>query len=94
MDVTTVISALPDVLAESDHFLTQTRRIQKTDKMFFVTAHTINGGRFYSEPFYDLATAENYFHEIEGLVKYFGGGYVEMLYISEYDYDVLAISRI
>lgn len=93
MDMSTAISALPDVFAESDHFLTQTC-IQKTGKMFFVTAHTINGGRFYSEPFYDSIAAENYFHEIEGLVKYFGGGSVEMLHISEYDYDVLAISRI
>lgn len=93
MDMVTVVSALPDVLAESNHFLTQTC-IQKIDEMFFVTAHTINGGRFYSEPFYDSITAENYFHEIEGLVRYFGGGSVEMLHISEYDYDVLAISRI
>lgn len=93
MDMSTVVSALPDVFAESDRFLTQVR-IQKPGKMFFVTAHTINGGRFYSEPFYDSAAAEKYFHEIEELVKYFGGGFVEMLYISEYDYDVLAISRI
>ena len=93
MDASTVASALPDVFAESDRFLTQIH-IQRPGKMFFVTAHTINGGRFYSEPFCNSTAAENYFHEIEGLVRYFGGGCVEMLYISEYDYDVLAISRI
>lgn len=93
MDASTVISALPDVFAESDRFLTKIR-IQEPGKMFFVTAHTINGGRFYSEPFYDSAAAENCFHEIEEVVKYFGGGSVEMLHISKYDYDVLAISRI
>lgn len=94
MDMSVVASALPDVFAESDRFLTQIHIQKPAKKMFFVTAHTINGGRFYSEPFYNSTAAENYFHEIEGLVRYFGGGSVEMLCIGEYDYDVLAISRI
>lgn len=81
-----------DVLAQSDHLVNSIR--SEIRSWWFVTAHTINGGRFYSEPFHDYYVAEQYFYEIKDLVKYFGGGYVEMLSISDYDYDVIAISRI
>lgn len=83
---------IDDVLAEIDHLVnTDKHRIRS---WWFVTAHTINGGRFYSEPFEIFDDAANYFNDIKNLVHYFGGGHVELLRINDYDYDIVAISRI
>lgn len=81
-----------DVLAETDNLINN--NLSGGHSWWFVVAHTINGGRFYSEPFYTLDNATSYYHSIKGLVNYFGGGHVELLHISDYDYDVIAISRI
>lgn len=81
-----------DVLAETDNLINN--NLSGSRSWWFVVAHTINGGRFYSEPFYTLDNATSYYHSIKGLVNYFGGGHVELLHISDYDYDVIAISRI
>lgn len=81
-----------DVLAETDNLINN--NLSGGRNWWFVVAHTINGGRFYSEPFYTLDNATSYYHNIKGLVNYFGGGHVELLHISDYDYDVIAISRI
>lgn len=81
-----------DVLAESDHLVNPTH--SDAHNWWFVVGHTVNGGRFYSEPFTNYHMAEHYYDELKSLVTYFGGGYVELLSISEYDYDVVAISRI
>jgi len=86
------MTVLEDVFAETDRFVnTEKHRIRS---WWFVTAHTINGGRFYSEPFEVFTEAQAYFDDIKNLVQYFGGGHVELLRISDYDYDVVAISRI
>ena len=81
-----------DVFAETDRLINREKNNVKS--WWFVTAHTINGGRFYSEPFKDFDNAQNYYDDIKDLVHYFGGGYVELLRINDYDYDVIAISRI
>lgn len=81
-----------DVLAETDHLINTSRF--RICSWWFVTAHTINGGRFYSEPFENFDDARNYYDDIKNLVHYFGGGHVELLRINDYDYDVVAISRI
>lgn len=81
-----------DVFAETDRLINREKNHVKS--WWFVTAHTINGGRFYSEPFKDFDNAQNYYDDIKDLVRYFGGGYVELLRINDYDYDVIAISRI
>lgn len=83
---------ISDIFAETD-YLTNSENLEKYS-WYFVVAHTVNGGRFYSEPFYDYLSAENYFSDIRGLVEYFGGGQIEMLNINEKDYDVIAISRL
>ena len=84
--------AIEDVFAETDRLINfEKKRIRS---WWFVTAHTINGGRFYSEPFEYFEMANHYFYEIKELVQYFGGGYVEMLRINDYDYDVIACSRV
>ena len=86
------MTVLEDVFAETDRFVnTEKHRIRS---WWFVVAHTINGGRFYSEPFEDFNDAQAYYDSLKGLVHYFGGGHVEMLRINDYDYDVVAISRI
>lgn len=86
------MTVLEDVFAETDRFVnTEKHRIRS---WWFVTAHTINGGRFYSEPFEIFEDAQNYFDDMKNLIRYFGGGHVELLRISDYDYDVVAISRI
>lgn len=86
------MSILEDVFAETDRFLNDEKH--RIRSWWFVTAHTINGGRFYSEPFEIFDDAQDYYDNIKSLVQYFGGGYVELLRISDYDYDVIAISRI
>ena len=83
---------LDDVYAQTDRLVNNvSHRIRS---WWFVTAHTINGGRFYSEPFENFDDATKYYDNIKGLVQYFGGGHVEILRISDYDYDVIATSRI
>ena len=83
---------IEDVLAETDHLVNADKH--RIRSWWFVTAHTINGGRFYSEPFEIFDDAVGYFNDIKNLVHYFGGGHVELLRINDYDYDVVAISRI
>lgn len=86
------MQVLNDVFAETDHLINKEKHDIRS--WWFVSAHTINGGRFYSEPFKDFDNARDYYDDIKGLVHYFGGGHVEMLRISDYDYDVIAVSRI
>lgn len=83
---------LDDIMAETDILVNDDPH--GIHSWWFVTAHTINGGRFYSEPFYIFDDAVQYYNDIKGLVTYFGGGHVELLRISDYDYDVIAVSRI
>jgi len=68
--------------------------LSKDYNWWFVVGHTINGGRFYSESFTNYSSAQHCYNEFKTLVDYFGGGYVELLNISEYDYDVVAFSHI
>lgn len=86
------MQVIEDVFAETDRFVNSEKHHIRS--WWFVTAHTINGGRFYSEPFEMFDDAREYYNDIKNLVQYFGGGYVEMLRINDYDYDVFAISRI
>lgn len=86
------MQVLDDIYAQTDRLVnTEKHRIRS---WWFVTAHTINGGRFYSEPFELFDDAAKYYDNIKGMIEYFGGGYVEMLRINDYDYDVVAVSRI
>lgn len=86
------MTILKDVFAETDRFVNSEKH--RIRSQWFVTAHTINGGRFYSQPFEIFDDAHEFYNDIKGLVHYFGGGHVEMLRINDYDYDVVAISRI
>lgn len=86
------MAILEDVFAETDRFVNSEKH--RIRSQWFVTAHTINGGRFYSHPFEIFDDACEFYNDIKGLVHYFGGGHVEMLRINDYDYDVVAISRI
>lgn len=83
---------LDDVYAQTDHLIYKEQNNIKS--WWFITAHTINNGRFYSEPFENFDNAVVYYNDIKSMVEYFGGGYVEMLRINDYDYDVIAVSRI
>ncbi len=86
------MQTLNDIYAQTDRLVnTEKHRIHS---WWFVTAHTINGGRFYSEPFEIFDDAVKYYDSIKSMIEYFGGGYVEMLRINDYDYDVIAVSRI
>ena len=92
--------SLNDVFAETEYLISNTKdrsindNKQRIRSWWFVTAHTINGGRFYSEPFDLFEDACDYFDNIKSLVNYFDGGYVEMLRVNNFDYDVVAICRI
>ena len=82
----------PDIFAETS------RLIESNDRnkinYFFVVAHTINGGRFYSEPLNTFEEATKIFKKYENMVYYFDGGSVELLSINDSDYDVVSIKRI
>lgn len=86
------MAILEDVLANSDRILNKEKT--KICSWWFVAAHTINGGRFYSEPFKIFDEACKEFNRYEDVVQWFGGGHVELLRISDYDYDVIAYSRV
>jgi len=89
IDISEVLS---DVFAETKQAIaTEKSQIRG---YWFVVGHTINGGRFYSEPFWDFEKAVDYEEDLEDIVKFFGGGTVEILRISDYDYDVVSIIRI
>ena len=86
------MQVIEDVFAETDHFVSE--KDNRIRSWWFAVGHTVNGGRFYSEPFELFDDACSYYDDLKELVKYFGGGHVELLRISDYDYDVVAISRI
>lgn len=83
---------LEDILAQTDRLVANTQK--EIVSWYFVTAHTVNGGRFYSEPFKTFDSARDQYDSLKDMIKYFGGGYVELLMINDFDYDVIAISRI
>ena len=83
---------LDDVFAETDRFINKEKH--RIRSWWFVTAHTVNGSRFYSRAYEKYEEAADYFEGIKDMIKYFGGGMVELLRINDYDYDVVAISRI
>ena len=58
------------------------------DREYFVRARTFNGGRHYSESL-PLEAAKVRFNEFCGVVKYFGGGYVELVESNFDDYEVI-----
>lgn len=83
---------IDNVFAETDRFVAEKTN---STSFWFVTAHTINGGRFYSEPFKNFEDACNIFDDYKrNVIPYFHGGIVELLRISDFDYDVIAVSRI
>ena len=86
------MQVIEDIFAETDRFVNAEKH--RIRSWWFVTAHTINGGRFYSEPFEIFDDARDYYDSIKSMIEYFGGGHVELLRISDYDYDVVAVSRI
>lgn len=61
---------------------------------YFIAAHTINGARFFSESFNNISIAAQNYVLYEDLVDYFGGGIVELYYIDEEDFNIVAISRV
>lgn len=61
---------------------------------YFIAAHTIHGGRFYSEVFKNSLEALEIYPQYADMVQYFGGGQVELFRITENDYDVIAISYV
>ena len=83
--------AFEDLYAQTDRLINPEN---STARYFFVTAHTINGGRFYSETFIDCLDAINIYHSYCDTIKYFGGGIVELFRIDENDFDIISISRI
>lgn len=80
-----------DLYAQTDRLINPEN---STTRYFFVTAHTINGGRFYSETFTDCLDAIDIYHSYCDTIKYFGGGIVELFRIDENDFDVISVSRI
>ena len=67
----------------------------KTYPYYFVAAHTVNGGRFYSETFQASIDAMPIYQDYADIiVKYFGGGQVEMFRIDENDFDIISMTQI
>ena len=62
--------------------------------LFSVIGRATCGGRFYSESFDDYKKAYQLFSLYKDVVKYFGGGEVELICVSKEGYDIVDISRI
>lgn len=81
---------LTEVFAQTDHFI----NIESKDQFYFVSLHTINGGRFYSEPFKNIQDAIDRYLDFKNIGIYFGGGIVELFKIDEMDFDIISTSRV
>lgn len=89
ISINETVDLIPDIVAQTDAFSSN-----HWASWYFVCAHTINGGRFYSEPFSVIDDAYNCYKDFKVLVHYFGGGSIELLRITDQDYDVISIYRI
>lgn len=56
---------------------------------FFAVARTITGARYYSETYKDYNFVYNIFLLYKDMVKYFGGGNIELYCITPNGYDIL-----
>lgn len=83
---------LEDVFAQTDHFINETSSDEI--RYYFIAAHTINGARFYSEPFENVMDAVQQYIVYEDTIDYFGGGTVELFRIDPDDFDIIAVSRV
>lgn len=81
---------LEAIFAQTDRLVAE----PKSDTFYFVAAHTIDGARFYSETFSDVISTVDIYHEYEDVVRYFGGGIVELFRIDEKDFDIISTSRV
>ena len=59
------------------------------DETYFVVGRTNLGARFYSETTYSYDIAEILFKDYCGVVKYFGGGEVELFYTNSISYNII-----
>lgn len=58
------------------------------DHDYFVVAHTINGGRFYSQTLgWEDVTEE--FRKYKNVVRFFGGGYVQLYERTFDNYEIV-----
>ena len=78
------------VFAQTDRLVAE----PKANTFYFVAAHTIDGARFYSETFDDVISTIDVYFEYEDVVRYFGGGIVELFRIDENDFDIISTSRV
>ncbi len=84
-------SVIDDIYAQTDRLYSKEKN---TTLYYFIAAHTLNGGRFYSEVFKTFAEAFTAYSSYIDMVKYFNGGYVELFRINNEDFDIVSISRI
>lgn len=82
---------MDDIFAQTDKLYNKN---QPKTLYYFVTAHTINGGRFYSETFSSSIEAMPIYNDYKNMVDFFGGGYVELFRIDENDFEIISISRV
>jgi len=82
---------MDDLYAQTDRLIDSA---QLNARYYFVVGHTVNGGRFYSETFIDFLKAIKTYHRYCDTVRYFGGGTVELLCITDDDFDIVSISRV
>lgn len=61
---------------------------------FSVVGRVTCGKRFYSETIEDYYKACKLFSLYQDVVKYFGGGEVELICVSKEDYDIINFSKI
>lgn len=78
------------LLEKNNNIITQT----KLYNMFFVIGRTFCGGRFYSETTENYEQAYQLFSSYKDIIKYFGGGEVELVCVSKEGYDIIDICKI
>lgn len=81
---------ITDVFAQTDRFI----NAPVETRYYFIAAHTIDGGRFYSPSFTDVMDAVDCYQDYVDMVKYFGGGIIELFRIDEIDFDIISVSRV
>ena len=80
-----IISVRHDKIIESE---------TKLYNMFSVIGRATRGSRFYSETVKDYEKAYKLFSCYQDVIKYFGGGEVELICVSKDGYDIIDTCKI
>lgn len=58
---------------------------------WMVIGRTINGSYFYTDTFENFNDRYFYINSMSDIIKFFGGGIVQLIYVDDFDYDIISV---